>query len=451
MVRQNEGLGVNMKSACTFKRTRWLLMVVLVLSFCISGQAAKKMLEWGIDCPDTVWVRDNIANMEQAPFDGAVFYVTSDPCRTAGQPGDFSWQCFGTKQFTQAELQANIDALAATTFTKFTDNFIRVNVTPGNVDWFDDTNMNKIIANMGLAAKIAKDGHIKGIMFDTEYYQGRLWDYQSQTLKATKTYAQYAAKVRERGVAIMNAFQANYPGITVIFPDGYTGPWRDCYPFPYTPGPGHYAAFSNDPNKLAWVALGLSAPFMDGMLSAATGSTTLIDGCEGTYTTSDFTTPQNWRQGFTTDVLPLVGSDVRTKYSQVFKQALATWMDANHHIPGGWSSLDFTNNFWQPDELETVIRAGLTTSDTYHWLYTESMYWWGPSVHPPKAYWNAVARAHAMLVPPASCQEAINIGFKQQGDLNNDCLVTLKDFALVAAGWLQCVEPSNSNCSKPWQ
>jgi hypothetical protein len=68
---------------------------------------AKKVVECGWDEPDTRFIRENIARMETMPFDGLVFHVLGDA--------------------------SNRQTLAAT------DRFLRVNVTPGNVDWFATT------------------------------------------------------------------------------------------------------------------------------------------------------------------------------------------------------------------------------------------------------------------------------------------------------------------------
>jgi hypothetical protein len=42
-----------------------------------NGPQAKKTIEWGWDEPDTKFIRENIAQMEQFPFDGLVFHVNS--------------------------------------------------------------------------------------------------------------------------------------------------------------------------------------------------------------------------------------------------------------------------------------------------------------------------------------------------------------------------------------
>src|SRR5947208_14377496 len=92
-----------------------------------STAAQKRLIEFGWDEPDTAFLRQHIAEMEQTPFDGCVFHV----------PGDFLWQCWGKRTFIETELRPAIEDLKNTPLKKFTHNFLRFNVAPGDVDWFD--------------------------------------------------------------------------------------------------------------------------------------------------------------------------------------------------------------------------------------------------------------------------------------------------------------------------
>ena len=51
---------------------------------------------------------------------------------------------------------------------------------------------------------------------------------------------------------------------------------------------------------------------------------------------------------------------------------------------------------------------------------------------------------------PDDCDEVTQLGFSITGDINTDCRVNLLDFAAVAADWLECIVPTDDNCSKPW-
>src|SRR3954467_10330959 len=114
----------------------------------------KKLIEFGWDEPDTAFLRQHVAEMEKTPFDGCVFHVMSaDP---QGRRENFTWLCWGKRAFTEAELEPALDDLKATTFHRFTHNFLRFNTSPGDLDWFDDHAA--VAGNARLAARVAREG-----------------------------------------------------------------------------------------------------------------------------------------------------------------------------------------------------------------------------------------------------------------------------------------------------
>ena len=203
------------------------VVIVLAMIFCFSFSATagskKKLIHLGIDTPDINSLPKNINQLELAPFDGWVFSVRSKNPQFSllgGNPRkfDFSWGGWSKRAFTREEIQSTIDDLNKTKFVKFTDNFIRVCTTPGDLDWFDSHDA--ILNNVKLAALIAKESGIKGVFFDPEQYEAPLWDYHKQRYAATKTYVEYAAQLRKRGSEVMNAFQEVYPEITILLAFG---------------------------------------------------------------------------------------------------------------------------------------------------------------------------------------------------------------------------------------
>ena len=191
-----------------------------------SAGAEKKLIEMGVDNPDTLWMRDNIDEMEQAPFDGCVCILTSDSRR---QPpydrralGDFSFWQWSNRKFTHAELQQGIKAMADTDFKKFTDVFIRIDTgRPGTIDWFDERVMNILVHNMGLAARAVREGGVKGLFFDPESYYGPMWTYAKQAHSDSKTFEEYVAKVRQVGADIMEICEKEYAEITIVIMRSY--------------------------------------------------------------------------------------------------------------------------------------------------------------------------------------------------------------------------------------
>ena len=67
--------------------------------------------------------------MTKTPFDGCVFhvnYVNPKP-KTGG--GSLTWDSWDTNSFAAEQVQAALDNLKATKFTRFTHNFLRFNTT----------------------------------------------------------------------------------------------------------------------------------------------------------------------------------------------------------------------------------------------------------------------------------------------------------------------------------
>src|SRR4029079_18407600 len=126
--------------------------------------------------PDTAFMRQHLQEMEQRPFDGTVFEINAGKLR-------FLNEAWGKRRFAETELAQALDDLKATPFRRFTENFLRFDVTPGDVDWFDDFDAIKI--KPLLAAKIAREGKARGILFDIEQYAHPLFDYRKQ--RHTKT------------------------------------------------------------------------------------------------------------------------------------------------------------------------------------------------------------------------------------------------------------------------
>src|SRR5262245_41668421 len=89
--------------------------------------SGKKLIEFGWDEPDTAFMREHVAQMEETPFDGCVFHVNS--IDRNGQSGNLTWQGWGERAFSETELSQPVDDLKATPFRRFTHNFLRFNTT----------------------------------------------------------------------------------------------------------------------------------------------------------------------------------------------------------------------------------------------------------------------------------------------------------------------------------
>src|SRR4051812_8018384 len=85
-----------------------------------SPEPGKKLIEFGWDEPDTAFMRQHIAKMEETPFDGTVFHILYT--KPDGSSGTFMNECWGKRAFKGEEFSKSLADLRATAFKKFTSN-----------------------------------------------------------------------------------------------------------------------------------------------------------------------------------------------------------------------------------------------------------------------------------------------------------------------------------------
>lgn len=335
-------------------------------------QPRKKLIQWGWGEPDTAFLRTHIAEMERTPFDGCVYHVEA---AGPGGPVNFAWQAWGRTGFREQQLEPALADLRATRLLRFRSNLLRLNVTPADLDWYDDHSA--VVANARLAARVARLGRSAGIALDTEQYQHPLFEYPRQRDFGRRSFADYAAQARRRGREVMQAFEDGYPGLTVMLSFGHSYAFwystRFRRPLPETP-------------------YGLLPAFVDGLIEGArTGR--IVDGHEHSYWFEEPARFQAAYQIMRDGVLPLVADPER--YRRVMSFGFGIWLDYDWRNQG-WDVSDFSRNHFTPSELYTATRAALETADEYVWIYSEQPRWWTPEGGPlrlPAAYDHALRRA----------------------------------------------------------
>jgi hypothetical protein len=319
-------------------------------------------------------MRKHIEQMEKTPFDGCVYDIRC--LEPGGKDSSFLWSCWGRKAFKVEQIQHAIDDLKATKFKRFKHNFLRFNVTPGDLDWFDD--YSAVINNARLAARVARHGGV-GILFDTEQYESPLFNYSKQPGASKKSWEQYAAQAHKRGREIMQAFQEEFPGLKVLMTFGYgCAPWQDS---------------DGGKRPLKECHYGLFAPFLDGMIEAAEGGSQLIDGWESAYSYFEEKKFRKARKMAHEDVLAIVAEP--EKYKKVCSVSFGLWMDYQAKEEG-WDVEHPERNPHPPAKFEGVVRNALKYADEYVWVYSEVPWWWtdkGVSSKLPAAYGEAIRRA----------------------------------------------------------
>jgi hypothetical protein len=364
-------------------RRSWLTAVLASVLLAILVMAAegqgKKLIEMGWDEPDPAFMRRHRDQLENTPFDGCVYHLVY---ARPGTPGSFTWEAWGSRAFREDELAAGLADLEATRFQRFRWNLLRMNVTPGRLDWFDD--YGPVLANAQLAASIARRGRSAGILLDTEQYAGHLFEYAAQRDTAQRPFVEYAMQARRRGAEVMRAFERGYPGLVVFLTCGATLPyiqWRDER---LRPENGLY---------------GLLIPFLDGMVEAASDSARIVDGMEASYSVRDPELLDTYFMVETSGVVPWFSDS--TRYRKVVSRSFGIWLDHDWRTHG-WDTRDVAKNYRPPAALRAVVHHALELADEFVWVYSEKPRWWtedGGRQDLPEPYVQALRDARKGLAP----------------------------------------------------
>lgn len=326
-------------------------------------QFRKKLIEYGWDVPTPAEMAKNREAMEKRPFDGLIF-------RLAG-----GHNAFVTKPLDPAKFKDDARILGTLKFDKFKDNFVLVWGSPApDFDWFDDAHWKVIEANARLLVAKARPAGLRGICFDPEPYDFALWDYSKQPRSKTNSFAEYRAKVRQRGAQIMRAFEKELPGATILsffhlsFVDRYAG-----------------LSDSDRAGRMIKERWGLMPDFFVGMLEGASPKARFIDGNESAYY---YTSREQYFKSYhamTQRALGLVPPDLREKYQRQVRAGQALYVDQNFALRQP-DTERYVSYRMTPEErarwFEHNTYWALYTADEFVWCYSERMSWWNNKIPP---------------------------------------------------------------------
>ena len=387
----------------------YLLVVILGVSAVaeIGPQIGpdKKIIKVGQDMPDAAYVREHIREMERLPFDGVVIDPTAE---IDGEKERLWLRWWAPEAVSEEMVEATVQDLKATPFTRFTDNFLWVSSqsqhkpAPG---WWDDEAFETITANMALAARVARDSGLKGLLLDVEQYGGMAWSpymmrfsfpdahaqetnmFSRQLIDRIHTWDEFAAGARQRGREIMSAMCAVYPDVTLLVI------------------PGLHQVAKEDIGRdtslegLASSRCGLLAPFGDGLLEGASPQATIIDGFEGSY---PYTLNKRFVQARARVERAVDVSAVPELYKERVNAGFGLMLDHNHALRGWHTDPEsFGRNQFTPVDFSNALYFAMLNSDRYVWIWNElrGAVFWQPGRHPdvtpnvPDEYLAAMAQA----------------------------------------------------------
>lgn len=226
------------------------------------------------------------------------------------------------------------------------------------LDWADDKAWANYAENMAVAAWVAKEGNMKGLMLDPEEYaNGKQYTHTP----ADPPYGECAKLARQRGREVFSRVFKEYPDI-VLFTLWYFGRFR------------HYPEGVNRTNPVVYAEDRgeLLHHFYNGILDAMPSGVRIVDGCEH-YSLSATKYQYLFNaNSISTAVMPFVAPENRGKYRSQVQVSNTHFLDmfaqsANpksrwYHGPVNGSRLE---------HLRLNFEQSLLTAHEYVWLYGE--------------------------------------------------------------------------------
>ncbi|MBM4036589.1 MAG: hypothetical protein FJ291_33040 [Planctomycetes bacterium] len=346
-------------------RQALLLACGLAAAACAAdARRPKKLIQTGWDQPDTERLMQNLAEMEKRPFDGVVVGAVGqiDEKRRCNLRTAFVNEKWQREWFNPC-----LAHLKACKPKRLTDNFLAIGANPGNVDWHDDAGWANVAEHWRIAAWLAKQGGLKGLLFDPEPYTPphSQFGYAAQPEREKHTFDAYAAKARERGRQVMKAVAEEFPDI-VLF--------SYFMNIVVSPATGH----ANPNRVLAAQGYGLLPAFIDGWLDAAPPAATFVDGCEMAYLYNSVEQYAESALLIKGACQELVSPENRAKYRAQVQVGFGIYLDAywNPKEPRWMPWYIDGKGGSRVDRLRANLRTALRVADEYVWVYGEKFRWW---------------------------------------------------------------------------
>jgi hypothetical protein len=327
----------------------------------------KKFIELGWDIPSTTVLREHWREMEQTtPFDGVMFKIETRDDQGQALGSEAIWDGRPWKRTWLAPAQADLKSCR---FVRFTDNFLRFNATPGNLDWADDAGWGALADKAGHCAWLMKAAGGKGLAIDFESYGANQFKFEASKGRA---FADTSVLARKRGAQFVQAVAGEFPNAVLLTL------WMNSI---------NLKAGSSDAPEtlLASSGYGLPPAFIDGMLDAAPPVMVLVDGCENGYymdSAEEYLRASHEMRSWNGAAMRLVSPANRPKYRQQVQAGFGFYLDM------------FLNNATSPHyrgplngsrlaRLERNLTFARDAADEYVWVYGEQCRWWGKPLDVP--------------------------------------------------------------------
>ncbi|HKA21004.1 MAG TPA: hypothetical protein VKN18_22175 [Blastocatellia bacterium] len=356
------------------RKTLGAVLILSISPVLVHANGSKKVVYYGWGLPDTQYVRDHWREMEEMPLDGlGILVAINRKTWQQGVRGDgnqLGRQIMGPRAFHIEEFHDAIADLQSAHWRSFTDNFLPValslNEYVRGLNWFDDERWKIIANNFGVLSRIAAEAKLRGLIFDPEHYDYRLFSYSVQQKLQDRPFEDCTKMARQRGREVMKAVAAELPDATLLSFYGYTLLLSEMR--------GH--------SSLKETNYSLLPAFYDGLLEAMPSGACLVDGYEFSY-------GYKKRQDFV-DSLSRIYHDgsrftsVPDRYRAHVRAGFGLWLDRDQKF-----------EYFTPEEFKESLTYALDVSDKYVWIYGQSLRFFPPRL--PLPFVDAISAARRTL------------------------------------------------------
>lgn len=341
------------------------MMKKIIFLLCVgacSMFAQTKLIKIGFDSPDASFLKQNAEMIEKAlPFDG-ISITLPRKMKDGKLDVEYGHLVFKNERFDPVIIKDWQHDLETAKLEKLKHNFVRMSCANADYSFFDDQAWATVCYNIALVAKSAKKGGLKGICFDIEHYnygQPPLFQYNPDS---GQSYADTAAKVRQRGSEVMKAMSEDFPDI-IIFT--ILGSFSINYPALNS---------ANSEKYLENSQYGLSTAFFNGMLDVIPPQAKLLDGDEvAGYSASNAEDFYHMAKNFTKKSPLLLAPENLVKFQTQCQLAIGVYLDCYLNEKGFW--VIKSPNMNRLPLFRRNLRLALESSGDYAWLYTEQCRW----------------------------------------------------------------------------
>ena len=308
-------------------------------------------------------ILENADSFDELPIDGTIISMlgkTSDGktfgCKTLPYDGKWEYDAFADHVPVLREIVKHLGLRHSLAQAWFNNTWRSKDVAHRH-KWTDDTAWSTVANNMGVLARIVREGGLDGICIDNEDYSGirqYFWNKEIDgDFESTRRLA------RQRGREVFGAVFKEKSDLKIM------AFWFMSLPF------GNYLA-CDDPIRSRQEIGDLWPDFVNGMLDVIPPEAQFIDGNETTYyDRADRNDCYRKAKQLFKEVLPLVEPENRVKYRGQLLAAPAHYLDSYVDINRGEFYMPPVKGGTRLDRFVENFDQTVYASDGYIWLYGE--------------------------------------------------------------------------------